>query len=572
LSGTPGLRSIGSPAHVRGELERIWNELLNTSDCAPASDFFQVMGDSLLASQLALHLQKTFQIPVPLQTIFELPTWEALAAHIEEQVSKEASSTTPAIRPVTRSGRLCLSHAQQRLWTVNQLDPASGFYNMSAGVRICGDLCHDQLRSSLNELAARHEPLRTSFHPHDEEVWQEIVSQAHFPLCTIDISNRGPNAEAAALAIIREAISRPFDLTAAPLARGMLLQLEEREHVLVLTMHHIVSDDRSMTVLLEELFEIYRAAVSREGPRLSPLQLQYADYAAWQRHRLAGNLLEEQIEIWRERLRGAPVLCKLPADRPRPPVPTYGGESARTVLSADRIQGLRDLCAAESATLFMGLVAIFQLLLWTYSGEADFLVGIDVANRPSLELSRMVGFFVNLLPMRADLSGDPSFRRLLAVVRHRAIEAYQHQDVPFERIVQELRPDRSLASNPILQVLCVLHEPSFRAATEAFAFEPFAVPHTRTRFDLVQFLQEEGDTLVAEWLYSTDLFDADTVAGMGERWATLVREVVARPDARISALDLRTAADVAHEQAQKLQSQREKRARLLTARRSAPLS
>jgi len=542
------------------------------------------MGDSLLASQLALHLQETFKIPVPLQIIFELSTLEALAAHIEQQVSRDLGWSTPTIRPVSRSGRLCLSHAQQRLWTVNQLDPASGFYNMSAGVRIRGVLSPDGLRRSLHQLTARHEPLRTSFHQRDEEVWQQIASAVPFPLSYIDVSDRAADREAAAVAIIREAISQPFALTVAPLIRGLLIQLEAREHLLVLTMHHIVSDDRSMTILLEELFELYRATMRGEPPRLDSLALQYADYAAWQRHRVAGDLLQGQVEFWRERLRGAPVLCKLPASRLRPPVPSYRGGSAMTALSTDQLQGLRKLCAEESATLFMGLLAIFQLLLWTYSGEADFLVGIDVANRPSLELSRMVGFFVNLLPMRADLQGDPSFRRLLAEVRLRAIEAYQHQDVPFDKIVQDLRPDRSLAVNPILQVLCVLHEPSFRAASEEFAFEPLALPQTRTRFDLVQFLQEgnkegntatasseAGDTLVAEWLYSTDLFDAETVAHMAQRWARLVREVVARPDARISALDLRTAADAAHDQEQKLAGQREKRARLLAARRSTPL-
>ena len=358
---------------------------------------------------------------------------------------------------MARAERLPLSFAQQRLWFLDQLEPGSSFYNIPAAVRLHGVLNVAALERTLSEVVRRHEVLRTHFMAVDGEPVQVIEAAAPLQLEVLDLSALEEEArEAEVLRLAQLEASRPFDLWRGPLLRVGLLRLGKEEHVALVTMHHIVSDGWSMGVFINEVATLYAAYVRGEESPLEELPIQYADFAHWQRGWLQGEVLAAQLDYWRAELADAPTVIDLPIDKPRPPVQTYRGAYQPLQLSAALSAQLRDLSRRHGATLFMTLLAAFDLLLCRYAGQEQVLVGTPIANRNRSEIEGLIGFFVNTLVLRGDVRGNPSFSELLRRVRETALSAYAHQDLPFEKLVEELQPERDMSRSPLFQVMFVL--------------------------------------------------------------------------------------------------------------------
>jgi hypothetical protein len=359
---------------------------------------------------------------------------------------------------------------------------------------------------------------------------------------------------------------RPFDLTQTPLLRAMLLRMTPEDHVLLLTMHHIVSDAWSASVFLQEFGVLYTAYSKGDPSPLPELSLQYADYAVWQRDWLQGEALEARLGFWRRQLLAAPPILRLPSDRPRPKVQTFAGGHIPVMLPRDLLEGAKTLGAQEGVTLFMALLAAFQALLAYHTGEKRIVVGTDVANRPTLDTEGMIGFFINLLPLSTDLSGDPRFLELLQRVREITLTAYTYQDLPFHKLVEELRPDRSLSHNPLVQVLFVMQNtPPAKKVFSGLNLSRFDIPITHSKFDVAVFANEDANGLQCHWLYSRDLFEQSTIARMATHFENLLRSAIANPHLRLSALEVLDAEEKERGRAAKSERKRMQLKKLLTA-------
>ncbi|HSL71196.1 MAG TPA: condensation domain-containing protein, partial [Longimicrobiales bacterium] len=408
---------------------------------------------------------------------------------------------------------LPLSFAQQRLWFLDQLQPGVTAYNIPGALRLRGALNLTALEQSLNEIIARHETLRTVFSVVDGQPVQWIRSS--LTISIVSTAVEAPAAEeweAEVRQLAREEAARPFDLEAGPLLRARLLRLGEREHVLLLTMHHIVSDGWSMGVLVRELCALYEAFSQGGESPLAPLRVQYADYAQWQREHLVGEMLEQQLQYWREQLAGAPALLELPADRPRPAVQSFRGARESVRLGEDLTRALKELSRAEGVTLFMTLLAGFAVLLWRYTGEGDVVVGTPVANRGRREVESLIGFFVNTLPLRLRVAGEESFAETLKRVREVCLGGYAHQEVPFERMVEELGVERRLSQSPLFQVMFALQNaPLPPMQMSGLEVELLEVEVETAKFDLTVSLSESEGELRGYVECSTDLFERETI-------------------------------------------------------------
>ena len=435
-----------------------------------------------------------------------------------------------------------LSFAQQRLWFIEQLELGAHAYNSARAARLRGPLDTAVLRQSMGDIVERHESLRTSFTATDGRPVQVIARTLSLPLPIADLSGFPEDErEAQAQHLAVEEIRRPFDLTRAPLLRVRLLRLGPEEHILILTMHHIVSDEWSQGVLFRELAALYEAHLAGTPATLRPLPIQYADYAVWQREWLQGERLERELTYWRERLQGSPPVLELPTDRPRPPVQTFRGARQSLLLPGGLGPKLRAISRSEKATLFMTLLAAFQALLARYTGQDDIVVGSPIAGRTRTETEGLIGFFVNTLVLRTDLSGDPTFRELLRRVREVAFGAYDHQDLPFERLVEELQPERSLSHSALLQVMFSLQNaPAPTPSLAGLEVEPEPVERGVAKFDLSFFLRDDVEGLRALLEYNTDLFDAGTITRLLGHFRTLLEGIVTDPDRRLSELPLLT--------------------------------
>jgi amino acid adenylation domain-containing protein len=435
-----------------------------------------------------------------------------------------------------------LSFAQQRLWFLDQLIPNSALYNVPIATRLQGPLELNALECSLNEIARRHEPLRTTFRAVAEQPVQSIEPAFPLPLSVFDIQNFRPEqreAEARRLAV--EEAQRPFDLSHDLPLRARVLRLGEEDHVLLLTMHHICSDGWSMGVLVREIVTLYHAYSGGRPSPLADLPFQYADYAAWQREQMRGELFETQLNYWKQRFTTLPPMLNLPLDHPRPAASSQRGAMCAIKLSPSLLQSLTTLSQQQGVTLFMTLLAAFQALLARYTRQDDVAVASPIANRHRAELEGLIGFFVNTLVMRTDLSGNPSFTELLRRVREVALEAYAHQDLPFERLVEELQPERALSANPLFQVMMVLQN----APTESFAVSDLTLSVLSNecltaKFDLTLFVEEQSNSLGVALEYSTDLFEADTIERMLDHYRKLLESITADPDARLYDLEILT--------------------------------
>ncbi|MET0396749.1 MAG: amino acid adenylation domain-containing protein, partial [Longimicrobiaceae bacterium] len=522
-------------------LAGIWGEVLGAERVGVEDNFFERGGHSLLATQVVSRVRQALGVEVPLKAMFEAPTVAALAERVEALRSAGASPAPPVV-PVPRDAPLPLSFAQQRLWVVDRIEPGSAAYNMPFALRLRGALDTAALRGSVDALAARHETLRTTFAARDGRPVQVVHPPARVPLPVVELRALPAGArerEAERLAA-GEAL-RPFDLERGPLLRSTLLRLDHDDHVLCFTLHHVVTDGWSMQLLVREVSALYGALARGEAPVLPELAVQYADYAVWQRAWLQGGVLEAQIDFWREKLRGAPPLLEIPTDRPRAAGQSPRAGTHAVLLPPAVAGGLREMSRREGTTLFMTVLAAWQALLARWSGQDDVVVGTPVAGRTRRETEGLIGFFVNMLALRADLSGDPAWSAMLGRVRAAALAAFDHQELPFERLVEELSVERSLAHAPVFQATFALH----RAAAGdgglslgGVALSPFGEGERVARFDLDLALADDGDSLGGALIFRAALFEAATMERLAGHLEAMLEAMVAEPRRRLSEVSL----------------------------------
>ncbi|RKH63065.1 amino acid adenylation domain-containing protein, partial [Corallococcus llansteffanensis] len=521
----------------------IWAEVLRQPAVDPHRSFFEQGGHSLLATQVMTRLRSRLGVELPLRELFESPTVVTLARAVDAAQRSGTEAQAPALDRSSRKEALPLSFAQQRLWFLDQLEPGSAAYNTLAALRIEGALDPRALERAFQFLTQRHEALRTTFREDAAGGVQCIAPEVSVPLTRVDLTGL-PEAEREAEGRKRlDAESlKPFDLVLGPLLRTHLFQHSDRHHVLLLTMHHIVSDGWSMGVLVREVVALYEAFLEGRASPLPELPLQYADYAVWQRGWMQGEVLEKQLAWWRQELTGAPHALELPTDHARPEVQGFQGASVPVRLPRALSDAVKALAWREHATPYMVLLSAYAVLLGRYAGQDDVSIGCPIAGRGRQELEGLIGFFVNTLVLRTRLSEAPSFRALLAQVRETTLGAYAHQDVPFEKLVEELRPQRSLDRAPLIQTLLILQNaPMPTLAVGGARLELLEVEGRTTRFELTLNLTETEDGFQGTFDYGTELFKAATVERMAAHFQVLLEEAVARPEQRLSRLPLLTA-------------------------------
>jgi len=517
----------------------VFESVLNVGQLSVYDHFFEVGGHSLLAMRTISKLREVLQVELPLRCLFDAPTIAELALYIEElQLGVGAAGMSAEIVPVPRTGEMPLSFSQQRLWFLDRFLPENPVYNIPFAMRVRGELNLDALQKSVQAIVARHESLRTTFRETDECGMQVIAPQQELVVSLVDLTENDPAArEELAERLVHEEAQRPFDLVNGPLFRASVVRLHETEHVLILNQHHIISDGWSMGVLSRELKAFYTAYLQGTVVELAPLPVQYADYAVWQREWLQGDVLEQQLAYWKEQLAGELPILQLPTDRPHPPVKTYNGALKRFTLPSASIDELKRLSGEQGVTLFMTMLTAFKTLLYRYTGQTDLIVGSPIAGRNRAELEGLIGFFVNTLVFRTDFNDEPTFRDLLIRVRDMVVAAFANQDVPFEKLVEELKPERHTAHSPLCQVMFQIVS-GFQLELPGLAVE-LLEPETGTaKFDLTLTVIEEGDELTGRIDYNTDLFDAATIERMIENFQTLLTSIVTHPDQSVATLPI----------------------------------
>jgi len=529
---------------VEGILTGIWQEVLRHERVGVTDNFFERGGHSLLATQVMSRVRSAFHVNLALRVIFEEPTIERFAKKVEEARRQEESTMVEPLLPAPRDKALPLSFAQQRLWFLNQLDANSAVYNLAVALRLHGALDLKALQRTLSHIIERHESLRTTFSANEGDPVQ-IIS-AHGPVLPqifeLDDQLTPAERDEKIRQLVQDDVRQPFNLSLGPLIRATLFSANEHEHELVITMHHVVGDAWSVEVLLHELNVLYNDFAAGRESSLQPLPVQYADFAHWQRSWMQGDVLEKQMSFWRQRFSGNLPVIELPLDRPRPPVQTFHGALETFAISTDLQRQLRRLSREEGTTLFMTMFATFLVLLNRYSLQKDVIVGTPVAGRNRIETESLIGFFVNTLPMRFDLSGKPTFREILRQVREVVLETDSHQDVPFEKLVEELQPERDLSRTPLYQVVFMLQN---AALPEMDLAGVKAVPRLAetgaAKFDLVMALQDEPDSLSGVLEYNSDLFVPSTINRMLEHYQSVLERVVESPDQKLSELTVLSA-------------------------------
>jgi amino acid adenylation domain-containing protein len=543
----PALESVSATAAgyeaPRTQMEELlaglWSSVLRVSRVGINDNFFELGGHSLLAIQLVSRIRDAFSVELPLRELFKHRTVAALARSIDEQMRASHELVAPLLRRAVREDGLLLSYAQQRLWFLDQLAPGSVAYNVPSAVRLKGRLDVEALRRTLDEVVRRHEVLRTTFVAVNGEPVQVIALPSRLELPVMDLSKLPEEErEAEARQLVAAEAQRPFDLSVGPLLRVQLLRFGAEDQMVLFTMHHIITDGWSTGILVSELAALYEAYVEgRESP-LPELEIQYADYTVWQREWLQGEVLEQQLSYWRQQLEELPVL-QLPTDKPRPPVQSYRGRSFNFTVPAPLTAELKKLSNAEGVTLYMTLLATFKILLWRYSGQSDVVVGTPIAGRNHLATEGLIGLFVNTLVLRTSLSGDPSFRELLDRIREVTLGAYAHDNLPFEKLVEELQPERDMSRSPLFQVMFSLQNATAEtlrlAGLEAI---DTGVGDETAKFDLAFGLAEIGGELLGSLQYNVDLFDAATMERLVQHYELLLEGVVADPDRQLSQLPL----------------------------------
>ncbi|MEI2581295.1 amino acid adenylation domain-containing protein [Scytonema sp. PRP1] len=523
-------------------LAAIWAQVLGLEQVGIYDNFFELGGHSLLAIQVMSRIRQALGVEISLQLLFERATIAQLANAITTSLNQGTQQHQSITRQANRQSAP-LSFAQARLWFLAQLEPDSAAYNVVDAMQLQGNLNVDVLQQSLDAIVAHHEVLRTNFIAEDGNPVQVIREPQSVELKVIDLMDC-PDERTTVVQRLQQEAQRPFNLSSDLMLRACLLQISPQEHILQLVMHHIATDGWSMGVLFEQLTTLYQAFLEGRRNPLPELPIQYGDYAVWQRQWLSGEVVEKQLKYWKQQLAGATPALELPTDRPRPPVQTRQGAKQFFVLPKNLSVSLSLLSRQEGVTLFMTLLAAFQTLLYRYSGQQDILVGSPTAGRNREEIEGLIGFFVNTLVLRTDLSGNPSFRELLQRVRSQGMSAYANQDLPFEKLVEELQPERSLSYHPLFQVMFVLQNvPRQTLELPGLSICALEVDNFASQFDLTLSIEETEQGLRGVWEYSTDLFEADTIRRMSGHFQTLLEEVTANPQQHVNKLPLLTATE-----------------------------
>ncbi|MFM1990402.1 MAG: hypothetical protein RJA99_3359 [Pseudomonadota bacterium] len=522
------------------EVARIWTSVLRLQDVGRMDNFFALGGHSLQATQVLAKVRDVLGKELPLAALFDAPVLVDFAA----KVDRHATTSASAIAVLSREGKLPLSHAQQRLWFLHQYEAARASYNIVARLNVTGaGVSAEALSRVLRRLVERHEPLRTAFRTSDGVAFQEVRPASMVPVQFVDLSEVSmPEAERRAAACLQQDAATPFDLSSGLMLRAVLVRLGASRHVMQLTLHHIASDGWSMGVVVREVAQIYSAQLAGESDALPPLPVQYVDYAAWQRERLSGALLETHLAFWRRQLEGVPARLELPTDRPRPVHQTFAGASVDFRIAPPLSERLRELAEDHGATLFMVLQAAFAVLLHRYSGQCDICIGTPVAGRPRAELEGLVGCFVNTLALRYRIEPALTFVAFLEAAKSTVLEAFAHQELPFEKLVEELRPVRNLSHSPYFQVLFALQNaPRHKLEIPGIAFDSVPLASQTANFDITCSLTESDEGLEGRLEYNTDLFDDGTIGRFARHYEELLKSISEDPETTLQNLRLLSA-------------------------------
>jgi amino acid adenylation domain-containing protein len=531
----------GARTGIEELLVDLWSQVLGHSQVGIHDSFFELGGHSLLATQLIARVREMLEVEISLRAVFEAPTVARFALHVEQELRKSKGLLIPPLVAKTRSKEIPLSFAQQRLWFLDQLESGSTAYLLPNVLHFLGSLNTRAFERSLEELLHRHEILRTTFVAHADQPVQVIHPAKRYCLPVIDLQGVREHEKTRLVEQLAEQeVRRPCDLAEGPLLRVYMFRLQLQDHRVFITLHHIITDGWSNGVLVRELSTLYQAFIMEQCSPLEPLPLQYADYTLWQQQWLQGEILTSLLNYWTKQLRGASPL-KLPTDRPRTARVSNHGAIHTFKLPSSLYQSLVALSHQENVTLFMTLLAAFQVLLHRYTGMQDVVVGTDVANRTSTETEKIIGFFVNLLVLRVQLSDQETFRELLKSVRTTVLNAYAHQDLPFEKLIDSLQLGRDGKQMPLVNVLFVLQN----MTQQAFELPGLTVSSIGTqahtaKFDIAMFLTEEAQELIGYVNYRTDLFQPDSIAHLVHHFKVLLQSIVTSPDVIIGMLEMVT--------------------------------
>ena len=519
----------------------IWAEVLSLDELGVLDNFFMLGGDSIQATQLVSRVRDTFGVELSLHQLFESPT----VAELSETLSGASGQKFAPIQPVPRDGEMPLSFAEQRLWFLDRLQEKSIAYNEQEALRLTGSLSVEALQAALQEIVRRHESLRTNYQVVDGSAVRTIAPELDLHIPTIDLQHLSPEEQLSQVQQLSDRESeQPFDLANDPLLRVILLRLGTDDHVLLLGMHHIITDGWSMGVFANELEAFYGTKVLGLPSPLAQLPIQYADFAIWQRQPAIAEILSPQLSYWKQQLAGVPPLLELPTDYPRPTVQTSRGGKEFFEFDFELIEPLKHLSRENGVTLFMTLFAAFSTLLYRYSGQPDIVVGTPIANRNRSEIEAAIGFFVNTLVLRSRFEGNPGFVELLARVRQVSLDAYANQDLPFEQLVEALQPPRTLSHSPIFQVMFALQNaPRKPLELPGLSFNWLPLETAKAKFDLFLSMEETEAGLIGYWEYNRDLFEPGTIRRLMGHFQTLLGAIVANPEARVGSLPLLSAAE-----------------------------
>ena len=517
-------------------LANIWIKVLRLEQVGIHDNFFELGGHSLLATQVMSRVRQTFQIEMPLQILFENPTIASLAQAIAQTKIQENDPQNQTIPAIANRESVPLSFAQQRVWFLEQLEPNNPAYIISKALRLTGKFNASLLQQALNAIVIHHEALRTNFITlPDGSPIQVIGKPRSVELKIIKVTQEQVQS------LLNQEAQRPFNLESDLMLRASLLQIDEQEQILLLVMHHIASDGWSMGILWQHLASLYEVLLSSKPSPIAKLPIQYADFAVWQQQWLSGEVLSNEINYWKTQLAGATTVLELPTDRPRPPVQTYQGAAQSLMLPQTLSASLIELSRQEGVTLFMTLLAAFGTILHRYSGQEDILIGSPIAGRNRSEIEGLIGFFINTVVLRTDFSGNPSFRSVLSRVRQMALGAYAHQDMPFEKLVEELQPERDTSRNPLFQVwFNMLNLKDIQLELPGVAIEPVSMLETSSKFDLTLYVTEKNQGIQLDLVYNTDLFTSERMMGMLNQFHHLLNQIVAASDSQISLYSLVT--------------------------------
>ncbi len=517
----------------------IWNQLLEV-EASIKDNFFTLGGNSLLATQLISRIGDTFNLEISLKSLFENPTINQLSSLIDNQ--RKPEEKLPSLEKIKQTEDIQISFAQSRLWFLEQLEEIAGVYNISIAFKLQGNLDIEILEKALNILCKRHESLRTGFEKREGIAVQKISKEVKIKISLVDLKESSNiEKERATKELIKAEQVQGFNLEIAPLLRVKLIIVSDTSYILLLTIHHIISDGWSLGIMTKELSIIYQSLLNKKAIKLPSLSIEYTDFSQWQRQWLQGENSAKQLNYWQKQLSGIPPVLELPIKQARPPVQTFLGSHKKFSIGKEITQELKKLSEDNRVTLFMTLIAAFGVLLSGYTHQDDLVMGSPIANRNQSQIESIIGFFANTLPLRIDIKNNPKFSELLERVRVTCLDAYAHQDIPFEKLVEELNPERNLSYNPLFQVMFALQNvPQSTLEIPEVTTEIIPIERHFSKFDLSLFITETEAGLTGEFEYNTDLFEPETIERLAKHYQTLLQGIIENPERKVKQLPLLT--------------------------------